>query len=355
MKNITTSLFALLILATSATAQQKAQQYAIKSGVVSYELTGNTTGTKTVYWDNYGTKTRTELKSKTVTKIFGMKSEEETHSITVIVEDKYWVADLIAQTGTKGTLPYYEDTKEYAESMTEAEQKQLADDLLNAMGGERLGNENVMEHSCEVISIMGAKSWIYKGIILKSEAKIMGIESNEMATEFKPNTSVSASKFTPYDGVDYDDIAAMAAAEGNPFAAMAAAMDMQEEEEEEDEIVPLRYSYEKFKSVTSGLSYPSYSLKGSNTFDGQHMSVFMKGASASITIMATSRKNIEREDVDLFTSFTHKGKKCHYGEEDDGSTALIIEYPSDDMYIVIAADPSMPKQSLLNIHDQLSF
>lgn len=360
MRNLLLTLLCALFLATTNTnAQQQAQQYAIKSGYAIYNLTGNTTGTKSVYWDNYGTTTLTEIKSKTVTKMFGMKSEEEAHTITLIKEDKYWSADLLDNSGSKGTLPYYSEAKEYAESMTEKEQEELANELLSSMGGERLGNESVEGYTCEVISLMGAKSWIYKGIVLKSEAKIMGIESNEVITEFKPNTKVSSSKFMPYDGVEYTDMSqASEQYGGNPFAQMAAAMEMQDEyeEEEEEEIVPVNYSYEKFKSVTSSFSYPSYTFRGNNSFEGQHMCVFSKGISSTITIVATSRKNAEDDEDEELETFTYKGKKCHFGslDEDDGS-ALLVEYPQNDMYIIIATEPEMSKQALLDMHEQLDF
>lgn len=351
---------AVIFLATIVvSAQQKAQQFGVKSGTVTYELTGNTTGTKTVSWDNYGTKTHTEIKSKTVTKMFGMTSEDEAHTIMVIVEDKYWSADLIDESGTKGTLPYYNEAKDYAESMSEQEQKELADEILNSMGGERLGTESVMGYSCDVISIMGAKSWIYKGIILKSEANIMGITSNELATTFNPNASVSSSKFSPYNGVEYTDLSEMTQQSGgNPFAQMGMAMEMSMEEETdyEEEVVPVSYSYEKFKSVINGFSYADYSFKGTNSFDGQYAAVYAKGYVNMITIVATARENADKDDTDNFETFTHKGKTCHYGAMDDEEgTALIIDYPSDDMYIIIVASPDKDKQTLLSIHDELDF
>ena len=45
-------------------AQDQLKKYAIKSGHIEYELTGSTTGTKTVWWDNYGDKLFEETKSR---------------------------------------------------------------------------------------------------------------------------------------------------------------------------------------------------------------------------------------------------------------------------------------------------
>ena len=360
MKQIKYLFFALLAVCfLTAEAQQKSQQFGVKSGKIVYELSGNTTGTKTVYWDNYGTKTYTEVKSKSVTRFMGMTTEEEEHSITVIVADKFWAADLIDETGTSGILPYYDESVEYVENLSEAEQEELADEILRSMGGERLGTEKVNGYTCEVMSILGAKSWIYKGIVLKSEAKIMGIETNEMVTEFKPNSSVSTSQFKPYSGVSYNDMTAQGEqVEGNPFAQMAMAMEMsmEEENEEEEEIVPVGYSYEKFKTVVNDFSYSGYSFKGTNSYDGQYAAVYTKGFVNSITIMATSDENSEEDETDDFETFTHKGKTCHFGNLEDGEgTALVVEYPQHDMLIIIAGLPYMPKTELLNINDDLNF
>jgi hypothetical protein len=56
---------------------------------------------------------------------------------------------------------------------------------------------------------MGSKSWIYKGVALKSTAKIMGIKLDEMFTEFKPDISVPASKFVAPKDIEYKDMQKM--------------------------------------------------------------------------------------------------------------------------------------------------
>ncbi|WP_165835909.1 hypothetical protein [Marinifilum breve] len=55
------------------------------------------------------------------------------------------------------------------------------------------------------------------------------------------------------------------------------------------------------------------------------------------------------------------GKKMHFGDaiDDDGSdmnaSALIIEYPSEEMIISIVSMPKMTKSQALTIADQLKF
>ena len=351
----------MMLVVVLAQAQQKSQRFAIKSGYVKYELTGSTTGTRTVYWDNYGDKSRTETKSKTVTKIFGMTSEDETNTITVMIKDKYWTANLKENKGSKGTVPYYGDGKQFAESMTEKEQKEFADQLLASLGGQKLGTEDVMGYKCDVVEVLGCKSWIHKGIVLKSDAKVLGIVSNEKAVEFKPETSVASSKFDPLSSVSYEDIDALQQQQmGNLNDMFGAMSDMNTEENDADDddekTVPVKYPYEKFQKVVNDFSHNDFKKLLATSVEGQHMCTFMKGLQNSVSVIATSRQNSKEEGNDQYEHFTHNGKKCMYGTvEDNSGTALIVEYANYDMYIILAAAPGLDKKTLLEISDKLKF
>ncbi|MCU4155606.1 hypothetical protein J1N10_06430 [Carboxylicivirga sp. A043] len=342
-------IIALILIGIGANGQQ-AKRYAIKSGYIKLELTGNTTGTKEIWWDNYGNKTSELEKSTSVTKLFGMKSEEKKHMLTILVNDRYWVRDYIEGTGTTGTVPGYQDAQEFANLMSEKEQEEFANSVLEGMGGQRLGQEKVGNYNCEVFTVMGAKSWIYKGIALKTEAKIMGIEANEKYIDFKPGTSVSASKFSAPKDVKYDNLNAMSQ---GMFGAME--MNMGDDDEEEDEaMVPVNYSFEKFKSVINSFSHPGYKCLGTNSMEGIHAANFMKGLGA-LMVVATSRQNAEPGEHDSFEAFTSSGHKCFYGETDDDGTALVVEYPKYDMYITIVGVPDLSKNELLEIEKKMQF
>lgn len=199
----------VILLVTSfviTNAQEKGDRYVIKSGHIEYQLTGNIKGTKTIWWDDYGNKSREEINTVSEIKIFGMTSKEETHTISITIGNLYWTANMKDKTGTKGKSELYDESKEIAENMTEAEAKQLEKDLMDNLNGEKLGNEQFMGRTCEVYSIMGVKSWIYKAVPLKTEGKVLGVESNEVATTFEENVSVPESKFKPIAGIEYQEI-----------------------------------------------------------------------------------------------------------------------------------------------------
>jgi hypothetical protein len=206
MKRIIT-LLVLLTMALTIDAQDKdATIYLVKSGHIEYELTGNVAGTKTVWWDNFGEWLYEEEKTVTKIKFLGQTSEEQTHTISIVKDGVFWNANMIEKTGVTGK----EDVSEMHDEFDEMDEKELEEfgkELFDAMGGRKLPPEKFLGRTCDVIVIMGTKSYIYKNILLKSTAKIMGIEANVTATKFNENISIPVSKFAPVSGIDYVEVA----------------------------------------------------------------------------------------------------------------------------------------------------
>jgi hypothetical protein len=201
MENLVLSL-ACIFLVGILFAQEDIDRYIVKSGYIEYELTGSTKGTKKIWWDDYGDKEREEIKSVSEVKMFGMVQKEDVHSIHISDGNKYWDINLLDGTAVTGTNSYY-DAVDFSEDMTDAEKKKFEDDMLNAFGGEKLAPENFLGYKCEVIEVMGAKSWIYKTVVLKSTVNLMGIEVNETALKFDEDISIPASKFEPPTDVEF--------------------------------------------------------------------------------------------------------------------------------------------------------
>lgn len=348
-------LIALAICSLNVYAQE-AKKYAVKSGYIKYELTGNTTGIKELWWDNYGSKSCELEKSTTTTKMFGIKNTEETNMTTVLVKDKFWVADYIAGTGTVGTVPFYQEGQDFANEMTEEEQKEFADQVIAQMGGKKLGKEDIGGYTCDVIKIMGAKTWIYKGLNLKTEAKMLGVKANEVFVAFKPNTSVPESKFNPPSGVEFDDVSQQMGEVMGGFGELREAM-----QEMDEEIVPVEYPFEKFKKIVNSASFTGYRNMGANNMFGMHSATFMNGAKR-LMIIAQSDENEDIKEYAGVDRFKHNGHTCYYvdveadeEEEEEAGSSLIVEYPNHDMNIVISVFPKCSKTELLKMEDQLQF
>ncbi len=207
MKRILVFLAAIVYSTISIAQKQEYKQFAVKSGYIEYELSGNTTGTKKFWWDNYGMKSRTEIKSTTTIKIFGRTSKEEQNSISITDGTTNYTWDLVKGTAYKTSNHEYVDMgKELTKDMTEAELVQMGQDIIDALGGERLGTESILGKTCEVIKVMMAKVWIYKGLPLKSEAKMLGITSLEKAVDFKENITIPKQTFIPDPKIEFQDI-----------------------------------------------------------------------------------------------------------------------------------------------------
>lgn len=344
-----------LLLAFQLPAQQSAKRYAVKSGKIEYKLTGNTTGTKTVYFDNYGNKHYEHEKSLTVTKMFGVTDRTETDKITIINKDHFWTIDNIENKNYEGDMPYSKYAKEMAEDMTEAEQKKLADDVLRSFGGKRLGTEKVLGFTCEKMSLMGSTIWIYNGISLKTESKVMGIVANEEALAFDENIRVATSKFEAPSGIRFTNVQQQ---QNSMFQGMD--MEMYEEDDyEEDDVIPVTYPFEDFKKEMNSFNPEGYSRMMVMNQDGQHIALFTRGMTNVVSVMATSDGNMEETDeIDAFETFTHNGKTMRYGDLSDvdmDGKALIIPYKEHDMYIILMSSPGKDKNTLVKWADEFDF
>jgi len=196
----------LLIVFCTATilgmSQNTKSIFGIKSGYIEYNITGNTEGTKKVWWDNFGNEMRTETNTVTITKMFGMKNETKEHSIDILKGNKTWHIDLIENSGMVSTMDEYDLT----EDMTKEEAEEFTNQMLEAMGGEKTGTEVVLGEICDVYEVMGSKSFLYEGICLKTDADLLGVEIHEVAVIFNKNITVSADKFVAPSDIEYTNL-----------------------------------------------------------------------------------------------------------------------------------------------------
>lgn len=348
----------ILCFSLQIMAQNQAKRFAMKSGKIVLELTGSTTGTKTIFFDHYGDQYHEHEKSVTEVKMFGMTDRTNVDKVTIMNGDHFWTIDNIEDKNMQGTLPYYKSSHQMVENMTEAEQQKMADDLLKSMGGQKLGTEEVLGYKCEKMSVMGSTIWIYKGITLKSEANVMGIVSHEVAIEFEKNPSLSSDLFKAPKGEGFEDFDQL---RQEAFGSMDMSMSMEEEEDyEDDDMVAVTYPFDKFQKVINGFNPEGYVRAMVMQQDGQHVAMYMQGFGNILSVMATSDENLveEEEDFAQFESFRHDGKTMRFGDlTADGTVgkALIIPFEEHDMYILLLAAPGKSKEAMLDMADELDF
>ncbi len=338
----------LVSLSTLLVAQGKAQRFAIKSGHVTYKITGNTTGTKSLWWDDFGHRTREEENTVTVTRVLGMRSETQTNTVNITQGNRYWSVNPDEETGQKGEIPYMWDYEEYNQ-LSEDERKQMEEDILASFGGSVVGTEKIMGYMCDIVNVMGTRSWIHKGVLLKSEATVMGITMNQIATGFEPCINVAPSLFEPPSDIQFQDIQQL---QSGLFGSFDDDEYYDEDDEDDQEIIPVAYPFNKFRDAVNAMNFKDMKPGMITSSDGQHLASLIAG-SKSVSIVATRSSGTQHEDYDGFETFTHGRKKYHYGRADEGGYVLIEEYPAHAMYIVFYSASISSKEELLEISQAL--
>jgi hypothetical protein len=199
---------------TEKPVDSKYKRYNIESGIIKYKTTingkvmGSTVsgeGESSLYFKDWGAKELREEESSQTTKIsiLGQNKEDKSknHTITKI------------ENGTVYTVDF--DNKKInkmenigMELMKDTDMNEMGKQMLETMGGKKLGNEKFKGYDCEVWDLNGKKQYFYKGIPLKSEVSIMGITTVTEATSVKFDTKVPDSKFKlpDFEVVEIDDI-----------------------------------------------------------------------------------------------------------------------------------------------------
>jgi hypothetical protein len=204
MKNLSIILsLAVVLVSCSGNSQNTLKRYNVKSGIVDYKtiISGEIMGSKIsgsgveyLYFKNWGALELKETQSSQTTtiNIFGKEQIEKisTHIINKLDDGESYFADLDKKTITVGRDPMMDLMKQSNTNASDA-----GKDMLESMGGKKVGTENVLGYSCEVWDVMGAKQWIYKGVPLKIEVTVLGIKTVTEATSAKFDVSVADTNF----------------------------------------------------------------------------------------------------------------------------------------------------------------
>jgi len=187
---ILTALFVLSVAVSGLCAQTK--RYEVKSGIIEYDISGA--------GEMMGIKTETKGTAKNMFKDWGNVElyDETKRSIVMGMEDHQR-----EMTKFDGKNVYVVDfdkkviVKYTPEMLLDSEYKDLAKsgkDMMISMGGKKVSEDEILGYACEVWEMLHMKIWMHKGILLKSEANLMGIKHTTKATSVKLNVPVSDEK-----------------------------------------------------------------------------------------------------------------------------------------------------------------
>ncbi|MCF8363162.1 MAG: hypothetical protein K9G70_11125 [Prolixibacteraceae bacterium] len=186
MKNIYL-IFILLGIVINSHAQ-KFKKYPFKSGIIEYKMEGSAKGTQVLYWDDYGYYETSIEKSEA--KMFGQTTK--TNKTTLTLGDKMYE-------WSEGDSVFYESTNPIAETWSEGEYDEddvedYSVQMIESLGYEKIGSGNVLGKKCDIYSGLG-KVWVWKGLSLRTEVKMLGVKTIIAAESIKTNTHVPGSVF----------------------------------------------------------------------------------------------------------------------------------------------------------------
>lgn len=363
MKNISL-LIVFCVLATLSAAQPTynyQKRFQVKSGYVEYKLSGMIVGTKSLWWNDFGEKYREETNSSEMVKVGKRTEIVENHSLSIFDGNYYYNVNMATMEGTKLHKNAVPDFSLLGSGLNDSEMEQLGMGLLKGLGGKvEKKSEIVLGRSCDVTNLMGATVHAYKGVTLRSVAKIKSYENYEEAVSFEENISIPASKFTPPANATLNDVSADVSGDENFY---------QEMEEEQGLLFPSGITFETFRNKSEQVRRMlGYTFALHDASGGEYSSMWTKESKNTVWVLVNSLQNYAgwREDFadDGIEYFTLNGNRMafrqdsFYDEESGTSTPaslLLVELKSRDAFIRITATPQKTQESLVEIFNHLKF
>jgi hypothetical protein len=189
-----------ILTAINLSAQTKKEKlYPFKTAVIEYTYEGNTTGSQTLYIDNYGWR---QCKiEETVNKAFGQKTETNKAEITKDFEIYSW--DLKTKKGGKMRNTLAENLM----NDPDFDPEEFGKKTMDMLGFKKTGTETINGRVCDVWKGLGGSTiWMWNSLAMKSEVKLLGTKTTWIATTVKINEGVPSGKFDLPSDVKFTDI-----------------------------------------------------------------------------------------------------------------------------------------------------
>lgn len=327
------------------------QYYTVKSGKVEYELSGNISGNKTMWFDDFGRKKRIELNKTTTVKIFGIESVTTEKTMTIFDGEYIYSIDYQDNSGYKQPMPELANMANI-EEMNEAEKQAFYDQTLADLGGKKLGKEKFLGRDCDVISLMGSKSWIYQGVTLKNETSLLGITNNETAIDFQENIKISADKFVPPTDIDWVEN------QVNQEIFYDGAYEEDEVYDDDFNNSKPGMSFDAFSKAVKSASIDGYNLANVENEIYEYKAIYMQSMFNSILVGASYIEPgmLEKsEDINKESKFSYKGKDAYYTTTPEGISVMYVIYPKYKTLISVLKMKDASKEDLIKILDSIKF
>lgn len=183
---------------TASPSLGELKKYPFKSAIVELKYGGHCTGTEVLYIDDYGMKEATV--DNFTMKVMGR--EMPTNQIQVTDGEWVYTIDVRKKEGTKMKNPSLEMMRNMSEEQKKA-MMDLGSEMMKKMDAKETGEETVAGKPCKVWSVesVGTKVWVWSGLTLKRELKIMGVRQHLEAVSVETDVPVPADQFEVPQGV----------------------------------------------------------------------------------------------------------------------------------------------------------
>lgn len=178
------------------------KKYAVKSGVMTQKTAVmGFTQTITTHFDDWGNKQLTEIDDE----IMGQKI----HNKTIMIGDMQYEIDMLKKTGTKKKISL--------ETHENLNFTKLTKEMIDFFNIQELDKEKILDKECTVYkldyedqndgSLIEAKIWVWKGISLKLETKVMGVFGASVeTTSLKTNVIIPDEVFAIPEGIKWTEV-----------------------------------------------------------------------------------------------------------------------------------------------------
>ena len=195
-------LFFAVTFILSECVVSRAGDFPYDSAVITYRVSGQTqNGEEILRVKGEKTSRRRNL----TIKIFDRLENRD----TLEIDDGEYVynIDLNAKIGTKMFNPrkFLEDLSPSEREILDRSGRALVMGISGKLDHQPIGREKILGKECDVYQIEGIKSWLWEGIPLKTEMRIMGVITQE-ATDVRIDVPVSDNHFRVPGGIKITDI-----------------------------------------------------------------------------------------------------------------------------------------------------
>lgn len=158
-----------LVYAQAKTAQElmtaNLKKYEIKSGEISYTVSGDADGQEQMIFDKYGwSATRKQTMNF---ELYGISSTQNLYEITN--------GDFVYRLNTKDSTYTTKKDMKWSQQASYKSPAQVSESILFSMGGSHESDATLLNKNCQVWTFEGKalmELWVWKGLVLKRKVKL---------------------------------------------------------------------------------------------------------------------------------------------------------------------------------------